>query len=150
MPANSVITSLPTSTAPASLQPRHHGGVFGGNALAEDFRPAGGADARGVDQVLGAVGNAVQRAAVVPGGNLLFGAAGFTQSEIGADGNERMQFRIERLDAFQGGPGEFDGRDLPPLDQRRDFGDGVKVQQRGDPLAPDYWPIQGVFTQPSE
>ena len=117
-------------------QPADDGGVLGGNAIPKDFRTAGGSYALGIDQVLGRVGNAVQRTPVVSLGNLIFGEACLTQREIRAHGNERMQLLLERLDAFQGGLGEFDGRDFPPLDQRGGPGDGITVQQRGGPFAP--------------
>ena len=83
----------------------------------------------GVDQVLGAVGNTVQRPPVIVGGNLPFRRPRLPERLIGADGDERVQFGIERLNALQGGPGEFQWRELPPLDQRGDLGDGLAVQQ---------------------
>ena len=83
------------------VQALHDGGVFVGNAVAEGLGAVGGGDAGGVEQVLAAPGNAVQRAAIFSGGDFLVGLLRLCESEIAGEGDDAAQLGIELLDAVE-------------------------------------------------
>ena len=65
--------NLAMSTAPASFRRCTTDGVGGRDAIPERLRAVGRRDAGGVEQILHAVRNAVQRTAILPGGDLRVG-----------------------------------------------------------------------------
>ena len=65
--------NLATSTAPASFSRLHDDGVLRWDAIAERLGAVGGGDAGGIEQIFCAPGNAVQRSAILSGGNFLVG-----------------------------------------------------------------------------
>ena len=62
--------SLATSTAPASMQALHYNGILRGHTVAIRLGAVGGGDTGGIEQIFGAPRDAMQRAAVVSGGDL--------------------------------------------------------------------------------
>ena len=79
----------------------HHRGVLRGHAIAERLGAVGGGDAGGVEQVLRAPGNAVQRAAILAGGDLLVGLPRLRQRQIARERDDAAQFGIEARDAVE-------------------------------------------------
>jgi hypothetical protein len=64
------------------------------------------------EDVLEGQRHAVQRAAVLPGGDLLFGAPGALQRRLGEEGDEGVQAWVQRLGARQRGTRQRDGGEL--------------------------------------
>ena len=93
--ASAPMLSLAMSTAPACVEAVDDGGVSVGDAVAEGLGAVGGGDAGGVEQVLCAPGNAVERAAIMAGGNFSVGAAGLLESVIGQEGDDAAELWIE-------------------------------------------------------
>ena len=76
---------------------------------------------RGVEQVLHAVWNAVQRTAIAAGGDLGVGLLRLRQRMIRRLGDHRPQLRIERVDALQVDAREPIGGDLLLFDPAREL-----------------------------
>ncbi|GAC1487035.1 MAG: hypothetical protein NVS2B11_12740 [Acetobacteraceae bacterium] len=89
----------------------------------------GQVDAGRVEDVLQAVGDAVQLAArpVCPDRRL--GSLGGGPGTIGGDGDEAVELAVERLDARQVCLGQLDRRELAGGDQPRRFGDGQEMRR---------------------
>ena len=115
--------SLATSTAPASLQPLHHGGVSVGHAIAIRLGAVGGGDAGGVEQVFRAPGNAVQRAAIFAGGDFGVGLLRLCEGVIARERDDATQLGIEALQALEIDAGEALGGELARFDPARKLGD---------------------------
>ena len=76
--------SFAISTAPASLQPAHDGGVCGRDAVPERLRAVRRRDAGGVEQILDAVRDAVQRAAILARGDFRVGLFRLRERRVAA------------------------------------------------------------------
>ena len=84
------------------VESAHDHRVRSRHAIAERFGAVGGGDVLRVEQVLHAVRDAVQRAAILPGGDL--GIRRFARASACSlrDRDDRAELRIEPLDATQG------------------------------------------------
>ena len=81
--ASAPMLSLAISTAPASLRRFDDRGILLGDAVAERLGAVSGGNARGVEEIFCAPGNAVQRAAILAGGDFRVGAAGLLERVVG-------------------------------------------------------------------
>ena len=102
------------------MQPLDGHGVPGGHAVAEGFGAPGGRDARGVHEVLGAPGDAVQRAEVAAGGDLRVGPARLAEGQVAREGDDGVDPRLEPLEALQVDPRQALGRERAGLDPARE------------------------------
>ena len=84
-----------------SVETRDHRGIFGRYAILERLGAPGGGDAGGIEQILHAIGNAVQRPTIVAGSNFLIGFFGLRQCMVGGERDDATQLRIETLDALE-------------------------------------------------
>ena len=98
--------------------------VLLGQQLGEEARSAGGGEAARVERVLDRHRHAVQRTDRLPLHHGDLGLAGRCPGHAGADEAERVQPRVQRLDAGQQRLGELDGRELLVTDQRGDLEGG--------------------------
>ena len=89
---------------PRLAQLAHDGGVVVEDLLAVRLRAPGGRDAARGEQVLGAVGDAVQRAARLARGNLLVGEVGLLEGQLARDGDDGAQSRAELFQPVAGRP----------------------------------------------
>ena len=85
--------------------------------------PCGGIALDG-NQILQRVGNPVQRAPIVAGGNFLFGSVGLLQCQIARDCSVSVELRADFCAAFEIAFCEFDGRKLARADSGAKFADG--------------------------
>jgi hypothetical protein len=125
--------SLAISTAPAAFR-RATTARRRRHAVAIEFGAPGGGDAFRVEQVLHAVGNAVQRSAVAAGGDLAVGLARLRQRVLGRQRDHARRRGRRRRDARQVDAGQALGGQrarLDPARQLRDRGIGdVLVARR--------------------
>src|SRR5690348_16547611 len=110
--------SLAISTA-GFLEARHHRRILRGYAVAVGFGSVGGGDSGGVEQVLNAERNAVQRAAVFPGCDLLVGFLRLSEREFPRECNHATQFWVEARDAIQINVRQPFGTEFARLDPAR-------------------------------
>ncbi len=101
---------------------RVDGGVLVDHLVAVGRSPPGGLRPLDREQVLRAPGDPVERAAVVPGGDLRIGPGGLLAGEVLGQVHHAQQDRIEFLQARQVELGEFRGGDLAGLDEPREVG----------------------------
>ena len=94
-------------------QSRDHGRVLVGHMPGVVPGPVRGQYAPGVDEVLDRHRDAVQGAAIRTGCQLAVRLPGLRECLIGGHGNERIQKPVQKLDACQGRPCQFQGRRLP-------------------------------------
>src|SRR5437762_386166 len=99
------------------------GGVLRGDAIAERLRTVSGGDAGGVEKILAAPGDALERAAVFSSGDFGVGFFGLRKSKIAREGDDAAEFRIELLDAIEINVREALGREFALLDPARELGD---------------------------
>ena len=104
---------------PGGFQAADHFGVFRRDAVFVDGAGGGGADARGVDAVLDADGNAVQRAAEASGGLFFRQRFGLRERFLAQDGDPRVGLGIPRLDGRETGFGEIERREFFGADTGR-------------------------------
>ncbi len=117
--ARAPMLSLATRTAPASSS-RAATVAFSVMHLIPKRHCAPGGRVAGVgDQVLGAPGDAVQRAAINPGGDLGVGLAGLLERQVFGQGHHGLEERVEALEPGEVELGQLGGRDLPGPDQAR-------------------------------
>jgi len=83
--------------------------VLARDVVAKEAGAVRGADARGVEDVLGPVGHAVQRSAIVTAGDLALGFLGLGARHVRRDGEVGGQLRVQRLDPSQVGFDDLDG-----------------------------------------
>ncbi len=86
---------------PCVFEAAHHGSVFGGNAISVGLRSVGGGDAGGVEQILRAPRNAVERPAVFSGGDFLVGGLRMGKGGVARERDDTVEFGIELLEAFR-------------------------------------------------
>jgi hypothetical protein len=98
------------------VQALDHGGVLRGHAIAVRLGAVGGRDAGGIDQILGAPRDAVQRAAILSGGDLHVGLFGLRQRQVARERDDAAQLGVEALQAVQIDIGEALGGELARLD----------------------------------
>ena len=92
---------LADRSGPGVPQALDHGRVVAREIVEQQSRMTCGRDAGNVEEILGRVGNAVQRAAIVPIGELPIGLDRLLQCPIGGYGDERIEGRIEPLDPLK-------------------------------------------------
>ena len=129
--------NLATSTAPACVEPLDHGGVFIDDLVLEAACAPGGGIAFDGEQILGAPGNAVQRAAVLARGDLVVGFSGLRQGAVFGEGDDEVQRGIVALEAGEVHLGQVDGGDLAAADEVGEVHRGLKgkvfkVRGRGE------------------
>ena len=124
--ASAPMLSLATSTAPASLRRSTTALFFVGTRSLIGLRAVGGGNAGGIQQVLRAPGNAVQRSAIMAGGNFGVGLAGLVESVFAREGDDAVQFGIKALDAANVDFSQARGGELAALDPARKLGDGCE------------------------
>ncbi len=108
---------------PRLAQLSGHRGIFRRHVIGQDLRAAGGANSRGQIKVFERDGNSVERSAILASGNLGLGRACLRSGQVGGDGDERPERRIQSLDPSKHGIGQLDRRHLALLDERRQLGD---------------------------
>ena len=116
---------------PAALVQLGNGrGVFQRHRFGADAGLAGGANARGGEDVLQRERNAVQLAAIVAGRDLRLRCPRLLQRALRRDQEVGVQLRIQRARPVQQGPGQVDGRELATLDHGRRLRHGQRVELR--------------------
>jgi hypothetical protein len=83
--------------------------VLARDVVAKEAGAVRGADARGVEDVLGPVGHAVQRSTIVTADDLALGFLGLGARHVRRDGEVGGQLRVQRLDPSQVGFDDLDG-----------------------------------------
>ena len=119
---------LAEEDAAGGVQSRRDRRVLARDIVDAYFRVPRGQDAGGVVQILEREWNAVQRPAVAAGRDLRLGRTRLAQGEIRRHGNERVQLRLERLDARELGAHELDRRESTRGDERCRIGKGNEIQ----------------------
>ena len=104
------------------------------HVVAQDFGVARGRQPGHVDDVLDADGNAVERAADTPGGDLPLGGARRVQRPLGIEVDEGAQRRVEPFDAREQRPRHLDRRHVTP-------GDGASRLGRAQPVKLAHSPV---------
>ncbi len=79
--------------------------------------PAGGYAVRRGEKVLGAVGDAVEGAAILAASDLLLGALGLAKRPFPRDGHDRVQRRTVAFEPVQRKLSQLDRRDLSAPDE---------------------------------
>ena len=121
------------------VQAMDHGGILVGHAVAERLGAPGGAHAGGVQQVLAAPGHAVQRSAVLAGGNLAVGLPCLFQCLFLHQRDHAQQLGVMALDAVDVDLRQALGTELARADPVRQVRDRrerdrlVAGRQRPDP-----------------
>ena len=87
-------------------------GIAIGNAIGEDFRSAGGADAAGGEEIFQRIGNTVERAAIDAAREFFIGAPGLLEREFFGDGDECVEPRLGFSNAAERFLGQFNSRDF--------------------------------------
>ncbi len=103
------------------------GGVGGGDAVLEGLGAVGGGDVGGVEEVFCAPGNAVERAAIVAGGDFGVGGFGLREGVVAGEGDDAVDFWIEALDAVEVDVGEALLVSLRVSIQRESWWTGAKA-----------------------
>ena len=103
------------------VQTLYDRGIFAGHAIAERLRAVGGWNSRGVQQILAAPRDAVQRSAIFARGDFLVGLLGLLQREVARQRDDAAQLGIELLQAFQINFGQPLGREFSRLDPAREL-----------------------------
>ena len=81
------------------IEALHRGGVLRGNIVARDLGMPRGKDSSGIENILQAERNAVERPAILATGDFFFGGARLFAREFGGLGDEGVDLRIECNDA---------------------------------------------------
>ena len=95
--ASAPMLSFASSTAPAALSRSVTAAFFSGNSVPVGFGAVGRGNSGGVEEILRAPGNAVERPAIVASGNLRVGLAGLLERVIAVKGDHASQLWIEAL-----------------------------------------------------
>jgi hypothetical protein len=106
-------------TNAASMQTLHDDCSLRRHAIAIRFGAVGGGNAGGVQKILRAPRYAMQRAAIVSGGNLAVGLLGLRQSQVAGERDNAVQLGIEALQAVQIRAREALRRELARFDPAR-------------------------------
>ena len=110
-------------------QPLHHRGVVVEDLVAKRRRPPGGRDpVLGCQQVLDAVGDAMQRAPVPARCDLLFGALGLPERPLAGNRHHRVVIASQPFQAVQENLGQLGRRNLPGLHQAPELADALENQ----------------------
>ena len=104
------------------MQAVDHGGILGRHAIAVGLGAVGGRDPGGIHQILGAPRDAVQRAAILAGGDLQVRLLGLRQGQVAGERDDAAQLGVEALDAVQIDAREALGGELARLDPARELG----------------------------
>ena len=88
-------------------KPLHDGGIFAWDAILEERATCGCSYASGIDQVLQSDGNAVKRTSGRAALQLPFRLTSLFQRRFRGDGDERIEYRIQRFNPRQTGAGQF-------------------------------------------
>jgi hypothetical protein len=99
-------------------------------------RAVAGRQARDVDDVLVGIGDSVQQAAVDTATQLVVGRRRPGQRRLSGDQHEGVQLAVERGDAVEGVPGEFDRGQFPRAQQGRRLPDGELLERAGRGVHP--------------
>jgi hypothetical protein len=105
---------LPENNGTSGFEPPHDLSVLARNAVGEGSAGSGGWNASGVDIVLEADRDSVQRATPVTAADLLIGCFGLSHRLLVSHRNKRMEDRIQLIYAIQACSCQLPGRD-PPL-----------------------------------
>ena len=93
--------SLATSTAPAAWRRFTTAASSRGDAIAERLRAIGGRDAGGIEKILGAPRNAVQRPAILAGRDFRVGLFGLLERQVASQRDHAAQLGIELLQPLE-------------------------------------------------
>src|SRR5579883_2477184 len=107
-----------------SVEAFHDGCVLFGDAVAKRFGAVGGGNAGGVEEILAAPGNAVERSAVLAGGDFSVGLLGLLESKVFRQRDNAAEFGIVFLETVKINLREARGGDLLGFDPVRKMGDG--------------------------
>ena len=121
---------------PGLVEPLDHGGVLGGTRSRNGSAPQVVADAGGVEEVLGAPRDAMERTAVAAGRDLGVGLLRLGEGQLTREGDGAVDLRLEALETLEVDPGQaLRGEDagLDPAGEGRESGEGdvlVAARQR--------------------
>src|SRR5690606_27695734 len=104
------------------------GRVLRRDAIDAHLRAARGQDSLRVVNVLERERDAVQGAAVVAARDLALGPLRLRARELGSHGDERVELRLEGLDALEAGRRELDRGELAGADEAGGLGDGEAAE----------------------
>ena len=113
--------SFATEYGASCVEPLHHRRIFFRNTVAIRLRTPGGRNVGGIEQVFNAVGNAVQRAAILPSSDLRIRLFRLRQGMVGGQGDHAAQLGIVLLQAVQINLSEPRGSNFLLLDPLREF-----------------------------
>src|SRR5207237_517036 len=85
-------------------------------------------NAAGIEEILEAERNAVQGPAIAAGLDLGFSLLRLLSREIGGDGDESIELRIDRVDALEVRFDELDRRELALANEIRELSNGEKTE----------------------
>ena len=104
------------------MQTPHHNGVFGGHAITKRLCSVGRRNARRVEQILATPRNAVQRSAIIAGGDFLIGLPGLLDRQFARQCDHAMQLRIKLLEPLEINVGQPLRSKLARLNPARELG----------------------------
>ena len=114
----------------SSFQLPNQSGIFGRDSVAELIAARGGANARSIEEVFQPNRNAVQWAAILAAHDFGFGLARLFERKIVRDRNERVEDRIQPLDARQALACEFNRREPAGANLFRGVSEAEHVDER--------------------
>ncbi len=103
----------------------HHGRIGVGNVVAEEVCACGGGQSADVEEILGRIGDPVQRPQIVAGREVRLGSPGRRQRTIRAHELEGAERLIQIRDAGQQRLGERHRRQLTTAQTTAQLGDGL-------------------------
>jgi hypothetical protein len=103
-------------------------GIAGGDVVAKQLGHRGGADAGGVNNILEAVRDTVQRAARAVCGDLRVGGLRLMAGSVGCQGHATVTLTVEGTNPREIGVGQFHRGKLIIGDQAGGLGDGEEMQ----------------------
>jgi hypothetical protein len=113
-PPPSVATAIGPRDGAGGTQPGDWHRVLAGHVVGENLRPEGGADAVRIDEILHAVGYAMQRAERRVAHHRLLGRPRLRHRLVGAQGDETVEDGLQALAAIENRLHYLDRRDLAP------------------------------------
>ena len=106
------------------VQTLYDDGVLLGLAILEGFGAVGRRDSRGVQEILRAPRNAMQRPAILAGGDFFVGLLGLLHGKVASQRDHTVQLGIELLQSLQIDVREALGGEFTRFDPARELRDG--------------------------
>ena len=137
---------LAQEDGPGGFQFGDDGGIPVGDVVGQDGGAAGGGDAPAVQLVFDGHGDAVERPAIVAGGQFPLGGLSGGLGLLPANGDVGMELAVHPVNALQVGVRSLDRGNFPGLQQDGQFGGGQKGNfgsVHKDYSPGDGWPAGG-------